>query len=286
VAAEVERHVDRVIDAAELRPGMTLADIGAGEGVVAFRAINRIGPSLRVILTDVSAKMLRHAEAAADALGVRAQCSFLQCAAEELGAIADDSVDCVATRAVLAYVPDKPRALREFHRILRPGGRISLAEPIFQDEALYAMALKARVDTPEAGRDDSLLRLLHRWKSAQFPDTPDSLAASPIANYAERNLVEYAKGAGLTDIHLELHIDVRPSPIRSWSVFIGTTPHPWAPPLTEILAQRFLPDERQSFESLLRPIVESGRHVATDRIAYLRAFKPPQGDAAGDGGKP
>ena len=56
-----EGYADRVFEGAQLGAGMTVVDIGAGEGLVAFRAIERIGPSLRVMLTDVSAPMLRYA---------------------------------------------------------------------------------------------------------------------------------------------------------------------------------------------------------------------------------
>jgi ubiquinone/menaquinone biosynthesis C-methylase UbiE len=102
--------------------GSTLVDVGAGEGLVAFRAIDRIGPSLRVILTDVSAPMLRYAESAALQRNLRPQCTFLECTAENLTGITDASVDVVATRAALAYVADKKAALGEFFRILKPGG--------------------------------------------------------------------------------------------------------------------------------------------------------------------
>ena len=67
----IERYADRVLDGAQLAPGMTLADIGAGEGIVAFRAIERIGPSLRVLLTDISVPMLHHAETLAIQYDVR-----------------------------------------------------------------------------------------------------------------------------------------------------------------------------------------------------------------------
>ncbi|MFI4890325.1 MAG: class I SAM-dependent methyltransferase [Steroidobacterales bacterium] len=266
---------DRVLDAARLGPGMTLADIGAGEGLVAFRAIGRVGRSLKVILTDISAPMLRHAELLAVQAGVDRQCTFLECPADRLSAIGDSSVDVVATRAVLAYVADKGAALREFLRILRPGGRISLAEPILQDEAFYARALRVRMDNPVAGRDDRFLQLLHRWKAAQFPDMPDACAASPIVNYSERDLVNFVKAAGFADIHLQLHIDVMPSPVTSWKVFLGTSPHPWAPSLDVILAEQFTADERQFFESIVRPLVESGRNITTDRVAYVQAARPP-----------
>ena len=65
VRAEITRYADRVLDGACLQPHMTLADIGTGDGLVAWRAIERIGPSLRVVMTDVSAPLVRHAQAQA-----------------------------------------------------------------------------------------------------------------------------------------------------------------------------------------------------------------------------
>jgi arsenite methyltransferase len=271
---ELQGYADRVLDGAELKADMTLADIGTGEGLVAFRAIDRVGPSLHVVLTDISATMLRYAERLASERGVRQQCTFVECAADELTAIPGTSVDAVTTRAVLAYVANKAVALREFHRILKPGGRISLAEPIMQDDALAACALKRMIDERGAqSTGDPFLPLLHRWKAAQFPDTPEKIAASPLANFSERTLFESVRVSGFTQLHLELHIDQRPSTIPSWSVFLETSPHPWAPPLSTILAERFSPEERQTFEKTMRPLVESGQALTTGRTAYLNAVK-------------
>ena len=273
VQATVESYADRVLDGAQLAGGMTLVDVGAGEGLVAFRAIDRIGPSLRVILTDLSGPMLRYAESAALQRNVRAQCTFLECTAEKLEGIADASVDAVATRAVLAYVADKNAALGECFRILKPGGRLSIAEPILQDDAFYARALRKRVED-QSLPIDRFLTLLHRWKAAQFPDTEEVCAKSPIANYSERDLLNMVRGAGFGQIHLQLHIDVAPSLITSWDVFLGTSPHPWAPSLKQILAEQFTPDDVEFFEHLIRPTVESGKNVTTDRAVYLQAQKP------------
>ncbi|MHB8723679.1 MAG: methyltransferase domain-containing protein [Steroidobacteraceae bacterium] len=102
--------------------------------------------------------------------------------------IADGSVDVVATRAVLAYVADKKAALGEFLRILKPGGRLSIAEPILQDDAFHARALRKRIEDPSQPVD-RFLTLLHRWKAAQFPDTEETFAKSPIVNYSERDLL-------------------------------------------------------------------------------------------------
>jgi arsenite methyltransferase len=274
VQGVVQRLADRVLDEAKLSPDMLLADIGAGEGLLAFRAIERVGPTLQVVLTDISGPMLRHAEALAVQRGVRGQCRFLECSAEKLDAIADSTVDVVATRAVLAYVADKSAALREFYRVLKPGGRISIAEPILQDEAFFARALRRRVEEQGSRSEDRFLVLLHRWKAAQFPDTEEECAKSPIVNYSERDLINFVRGAGFADIHLQLNIDVTPSLVTSWDVFLGTSPHPWAPSLSHILAAQFTPEERQFFEQIMRPIVESGKNLATDRMVYVNAKKP------------
>jgi arsenite methyltransferase len=272
---ELETYANRVLDGAELKTDMTLADVGTGEGLIAFRAIERVGASLHVVLTDISATMLRHAERLASERGVRQQCTFVECAADELTGIPDTSVDVVTTRAVLAYVANKEVALREFHRVLKPGGRISLAEPIMQDDAFAACALKRMVDERGTqGAADPFLPLLHRWKAAQFPDTPEKIAASPIANFSERTLFESVRVSGFRQIHLELHIDLLPSTIPSWSIFLESSPHPWAPPLSTIIADLFSPEERQTFEKTMRPLVESGQALTTGRTAYLTAVKP------------
>lgn len=271
--AELEQHADRVLDGARLASGMTLADIGSGDGLIALRAINRIGPSLCVVMADISEPLLRHAEARAVQRDVRDQCTFIQCSADALKDIDDASVDAVTTRAVLAYVPDKIAALREFHRILRPGGRISIAEPILRDDAFEASSLKTFVDAlpPESG--EPFFRLLHRWKAAQFPDTEEKISASPLTNYSERDLVRFALDTGFADIHMEFHIDVRPSAVTSWEVLLGTSPHPWAPSLGVILAEQFTAEERQFFEQVFRAHVEGRQLVTAERTAYLTATK-------------
>jgi len=269
----VEGYADRVLDGAQLAPGMTLVDVGAGEGLIAMRAIDRVGPSLRVTVTDVSEAMLRYAQSIAIQRKVDAQCTFLHCSADQLGAIADSSVDVVATRAVLAYVTNKMAALAEFFRILKPGGRISIAEPVLQDEAFYARALRRRVED-QSQPVDRFLTLLHRWKSAQFPDTEEACARSPIANYSERDFLNWVRAAGFAQIHLQLHIDVTPSLITSWDVFLKTSPHPWAPSLQQIFDEKFSVDDRQYFEGAVRQTVESGTNLSTDRAMYLQAQKP------------
>jgi ubiquinone/menaquinone biosynthesis C-methylase UbiE len=58
----IEQARDRVLDGAKLAAGMTLVDVGAGDGLIAFGALARTDPSLQAILTDVSAPLLAYAE--------------------------------------------------------------------------------------------------------------------------------------------------------------------------------------------------------------------------------
>ena len=270
---QLERCADRVLDAAQLERGRTLADIGAGDGLIGFRALSRIGPSLRIVMSDISRPLLRHVEQQAKALGVYDQCSFHHCSADNLAVIADESVDVVTTRAVLAYVADKGAALREFRRILKPGGRISLAEPILRDEALAVAGLKMQLDARPPDHPDKLTPLIYRWKAAQFPDTAEKVVKSPLVNYSERDLVRLTQEAGFHDIHMEFHIDLALHDSTSWEAFIGSSPHPWAPPLSAIFETHFTPEEQHIFERALRSRIEAPTSTAVSRIAYVAARK-------------
>src|SRR5262245_60600476 len=119
---------DRILDQAELVPSDTVLDVGCGEGLVAFGALER-GASL-AIFSDISAALLEVGERAARGGGVSEPCRCVRTSTDDLSAMEDANVDVVTTRSVLIYVDDKPRAFEEFHRVLRPGGRISLFEPI------------------------------------------------------------------------------------------------------------------------------------------------------------
>src|SRR6204780_3171413 len=121
---------DTVLDKAHLAPGGTRRAVGIGDGLIAFGALERLGPSGQVIFSDISQDLLDHCRAAAAAEGLLDRSRFVLASADSLADLADASVDVVTTRSVLIYVKDKASALREFHRVLRPGGRTRLFEPI------------------------------------------------------------------------------------------------------------------------------------------------------------
>jgi arsenite methyltransferase len=80
---------DRVLDNARIRAGDVLLDVGAGDGLIAFAALDRVGPGGRVIVSDVSSDLVGHASSIAARLGVATRMSFVQAQAETLSAILD-----------------------------------------------------------------------------------------------------------------------------------------------------------------------------------------------------
>ncbi len=58
------------------------------------------------------------------------RCEFLQASADDLSAVADASIDVVTIRSVLTYVTANSRRFENFDRVLKPGGRLSIFEPI------------------------------------------------------------------------------------------------------------------------------------------------------------
>jgi SAM-dependent methyltransferase len=82
---------DTVLDKAKLRPGDTLLDVGTGDGLIAFGALERLGPSGQVIFSDISQDLLDHCQAAATAEGLLDRCRFVLAAADCLTGIAQAS---------------------------------------------------------------------------------------------------------------------------------------------------------------------------------------------------
>jgi len=270
----VQKIRDRVLDGANLSAGMVLVDVGSGDGIVAFEAIERIGHTLMVVLTDISEPLLSHAKKQAIELGVLEQCAFIQTSAERLDGVADESADILTTRAALAYVADKTAAARQFYRVLRAGGRISIGEPIYQDAAVKHVALTNVLHSRPADAVTSVARLMQRCRAAQLPSTKEEIHSNPLTNYTERDLIILFQQAGFTDIHMELHIDVRKGAAVPWNTFIDIAPRPGVPTLREVFAVHLIESERQQVEQSLRPLVERGLHNERDAVAYLTAVKP------------
>ncbi|MGH3118005.1 MAG: methyltransferase domain-containing protein [Gaiellales bacterium] len=132
-AVEWSLSVGNPVRYAFLWPGETVLDVGSGGGIDTILAARRVGPEGRAIGLDILEDMCERGRRHAAEAGVQGWTEFVRGEMEDIP-VPDESIDVVISNGVLNLSARKSRALAEMFRLLRPGGRICMADLTVEGE--------------------------------------------------------------------------------------------------------------------------------------------------------
>lgn len=255
----------RVLDGAQLRAGETVLEVGAGEGMLGLMALEAVGASGRLVLSDISPDVVADLS---DGLveDLLPRVARVTAPVETLAGIDDASVDVVLTRSVLIYSPDLPAAMTAIARVLRPGGRLSAFEPLwrFFDESSSGVffgrdlpGLESEVAAVTAGYRRDLQTML------DHPLTAESMLAA-------------AEAAGLASIKATIEAESAPLPVGddiAVDQAVNDRPNPNTSSPAEMAARVLPTRQAERFLAALRHSVLTGRGRSRTAAVYLRALR-------------
>lgn len=132
-AVEWSLSVGNPVRYAFLQPGEIVLDIGSGGGIDTILAAQRVGPEGKAIGLDILEEMCERGRRHATEAGVEGWTEFVPGEMEDIP-LPDESIDVVISNGVLNLSARKSRALAEMFRLLRPGGRICMADLTVEGE--------------------------------------------------------------------------------------------------------------------------------------------------------
>ncbi len=251
---------DRVLDRARLQPGDFVLDVGSGDGLLAFGALPRVAPHGLVVVDDISQDLLDSCARVATEAGVGPRLQCICNSATYLRDVPDASIDAVVMRSVLLYVQDKAAAIAEFRRVLRPGGRISLFEPISKiGLEQHRFGIDPGPVAPLAARVEQAFRAMQPAE------------ANPMLDFDERDLLRLLEQAGFVSLDLDLHIAIRREQrdLAWFEALLDGSSNPRIPSMRQAIAAALSADEAATYLAYYRQAITTTRVTARQATAYL-----------------
>jgi ubiquinone/menaquinone biosynthesis C-methylase UbiE len=260
---------DSLLRLAKLQKGDCVLDVGCGDGLIAFAALQKIGNSGMVIFNDISSTLLDHCQNTARSMQVLERCRFLHASVEDLSALSDSSVTVVTARSVLIYVKNKRKAFSQMYRVLQPGGRFAIFEPIPN----FATFGNPSFANTFWGYDITHVQEIARKVQAVF-SAIEPWGTDPMTNFDARDLLSLAEQVGFSAIKMSISFEALAyQEVLSWEQFLHIQMDPHLPTIQDAMQQALTVSEYEQFSSHLRPLVEGGQGIHRSAWMFLHAIK-------------
>jgi len=139
------RYMRPIMDRIGIRPGEHVLELGPGPGAFTLQAARRVGTGGRLVAVDIQPQMIAQVDRRVRQAGLTNVETHVA-SAHELP-LADASIDRAFLITVLPEIPDPGRALAELHRVLRPGGVLSITEEFYDPDYLFLPETVRLVET-------------------------------------------------------------------------------------------------------------------------------------------
>lgn len=136
-------YMGHILDRVGIRAGECVLELGPGPGTFTLEAARRVGPDGKLIAVDLQPEMIAQVEARVEEAGATNVETHVA-SAHDLP-LEDDSVDRAFLVTVLPEIPDQDRALTELHRVLRPGGVLSVTEEFYDPDYPFPAETRRRL---------------------------------------------------------------------------------------------------------------------------------------------
>ena len=133
-----------ILDRVGIRPGERVLELGPGPGLFTVEAARRVGPTGRLIVVDIQPKMIAQVEKRVREAGLTNVETHVA-DAHHLP-LEGESVDRAFLVGVLPEIPDQTRALAELHRVIKPGGLLSVTEEFLDPDYPFEFETIRRVE--------------------------------------------------------------------------------------------------------------------------------------------
>ena len=192
---------------ADLHPGEVVLDLGSGGGIDVLLSARRVGPTGKAYGLDMTDEMLELARQNQAKTGI-ANVEFLKGEMEDMP-LPDGSVDVIISNCVVNLSPDKDKVLREAFRVLKPGGRMAIAdlvtvgelpEAVRNNMAAWAACVAGALDAKEyvlkltaAGFQDAEVEVYRSFTADGVDDCCGDAAPTPGEGYVASAYIRATK---------------------------------------------------------------------------------------------